>query len=493
MHGTTVVMADMHEIGVVGGLEAIEAVLSENEITDLKIYFLVPSHVPFAPALETSGGAFDSEIIKKALDRPDAVGLSECVGPYITNRFTDLLQSMDYTLSQGKSLQGHLPDMEGAKLNTCIAAGVSTDHESLSAEDAVARLRAGCHLMIREGSAARNFRDCIKPILENHLDTSRVSIVTDDLHTVDAVKFGHLDASVRTALECGVDFVTAIQMVTLNAARAFGLDGEIGGLAPGHRADINLTTGAEDFKVETVISGGKLVAEDGELLVSYPKAEHAPCLLNTVTLKNPITPDSFKIYAPEGAKKVKVKVMDTLPFIPITMGRDVVLDVKDGVVCCDVSQDVLYIAQVERYGKNGNVGKAFMGGFNMKCGAIASSVGHDNHNIIVMGTNFSDMAIAVNRAAALTGGQVVVKDGEIAAEIAYPVCGLLSDMSAKELAAKKQEMNDVIHSMGSNIPIPFMFLSFICLAAIPSYAVTDHGFIDVLAQKIINPVTEIVE
>lgn len=492
-HGTTVVMADMHEIGVVGGIEAIEAVLAENEMTDLKIYFVVPSHVPFAPSLETSGGAFDTEIIKKALARPDAVGLSECVGPYITNRFPDLLQSMDYALSQGKSLQGHLPDMEGPELNTCIAAGVSTDHESLGAEDAVARLRAGCHLMIREGSAARNFRDCIKPIVENHLDTSRVSIITDDLHTVDAVKFGHLDASVRTALECGVDFVTAIQMVTLNAARAFGLDGEIGGLAPGRRADINLTTGADDFKVETVISGGKLVTEDGKLLVSYPKADHEACLLNTVTLKNPITPDSFKIYAPEGAKKVRVKVMDTLPFIPITTGREVVLDVKDGVVSCDVDQDVLYIAQVERYGKNGNVGKAFMGGFNLKCGAIASSVGHDNHNIIVMGTNFEDMAVAVNRVASLTGGQVVVKDGEIAAEVAYPVCGLLSDLSAEELAAKKQEMNEVIHAMGSNIPIPFMFLSFICLAAIPSYAVTDHGFIDVLAQKIVDPVTEVVE
>jgi len=236
-----------------------------------------------------------------------------------------------------------------------------------------------------------------------------------------------------------------------------------------------------------------MVVDKGELLVHYPKAEHKPFMLNTVTLKNPITADSLKIKAPAGAKKVKVQVMDTLPFIPITIGREAVLNVKDGVVECDIDQDVLYIAQVERYGKNGNIGKAFMGGFHMTSGAIASSVGHDNHNIIVMGSNFEDMALAVNRAKELNGGQVVVKDGKVLAELAYPICGLLSDLSAEELAVEKRKLNDAIHSMGSPIPIPFMFLSFICLAALPNYAITDHGFIDVLQQKIIDPILSVEE
>lgn len=492
-HGTTVIMTDLHELGVVGGLEAIEAELEENEATDLKVYFVVPSHVPFSPSLETSGGVFDTEIIRKALERPDAVGLSECVGPYILNRFPDLLNSMDYALSKGKSLQGHLPDMTGANLNTCLAAGVSTDHESLGAEDALAKLRAGCHLMIREGSAARNLNDCLKAVLDNGLDTSRVSIVTDDLHTIDAVERGHLDESVRSAVKCGADFVTAIQMVSLNAARAFGLDNEIGGLAPGKRADINITSGPEDFRIETVISGGKMVVDRGELLVHYPKAAHKPCLLNTMKLKNPVTAESFRMKAPHGAKKVGVQVMDTLPTIPITLGREVVLNIKDGAVECDADQDVLYIAQVERYGKNGNIGKAFMGGFHMTCGAIASSVGHDNHNIIVLGANFEDMALAVNRAAELTGGQVVVTDGKVLAELAYPVCGLLSDLSAEELAIEKRKLNDAIHRLGSPISIPFMFLSFICLAALPNFAITDHGFIDVLQQKITDPILGVEE
>ena len=493
-HGTTAVMTDLHEIGVVAGLEGIEAVLEEAEATDLKLYFVVPSHVPFAPNLETSGGHFNPEIIKKALERKDAVGISEVVGPYILNGFPELMESMDHVNHMpGKTCQGHLPDMEGAALNTCLAAGVTTDHESLSGEDALARLRNGCHLMIREGSAARNMADCLKPILEQKLDTSRVSIVTDDLHTVDAVDRGHLDDAVRTALKNGVDFPTAIQMVSLNAARAFHLDDEIGGLAPGKRADLNITTGEEAFEVLSVISGGKQIVDHKKCLVSYPKAEHKPCLLNTTRLKNPITPDSFKIYAPEGAKKVRVQVMDTLPWIPITQGREAVLDVKDGVVQCDISQDVLYIAQVERYGINGNVGKAFMGGFHLQAGAIASSVGHDNHNVIVMGTNFEDMAKAVNYLIDIGGGQVVVKDGEILGAVEYPVCGLLSDLSGEELADKKRKLNSIIHELGCPITIPFMFLSFICLAAIPVYAITDVGFINVLTQEVVDPVIEAAE
>lgn len=493
-HGTTAVMSDLHEIGVVAGLEGIEAVLEEAEATDLKLYFVSPSHVPFAPDLETSGGHFNPEIIKKALERKDAVGISEVVGPYILNGFPDLMETMDHVNQMpGKTCQGHLPDMEGPALNTCLAAGVTTDHESLSGEDALARLRNGCHLMIREGSAARNMADCLKPILEQKLDTSRVSIVTDDLHTVDAVERGHLDDAVRTALKNGVDFATAIQMVSLNAARAFHLDDEVGGLAPGKRADINITTGAEAFEVLSVISGGKQIVDNGKCLVSYPKAEHKPCLLNTTHLKNPITPDSFKIHAPEGAKKVKVQVMDTLPWIPITQGREAVLDVEDGIVKCDVSQDVLYIAQVERYGTNGNVGKAFMGGFHLQAGAIASSVGHDNHNVIVMGTNFEDMAKAVNYLIDIGGGQAVVKDGEILGAVEYPVCGLLSDLSGEELAEEKRKLNGIIHELGCPISIPFMFLSFICLAAIPVYAITDVGFINVLTQEVVDPVIEVAE
>lgn len=492
-HGTTAVMADMHEVGVVGGMEAIEAVLHEAKATDLKIYFVVPSHVPFAPGLETSGGSFNSEIIEKALKRDDAVGLSEIVAPYLLQGNTELIKAMEIASKMGKSLQGHLPEMKGPAMNVCMAAGVSTDHESLSTEDAIERLRAGCYVMMREGSAARNMTECLKAITEHKLDSTMCSIVTDDLHTVDAVERGHLDDAVRTALKNGMDFVTAIQMVTINAARAFNLDREIGALAPGRRADINIAEGPEDFKVISVISGGNLVVEDSKLIKRYDKAEHEPILLNTIKLSKKITAEDLMIKVDKEAKEARVKIMRTLDWIPITFGQETILPVKDGVVECDLNQDILYIAQVERYGKNGNIGKAFMGGFNLKSGAIASSVGHDNHNIIVMGTNFEDMALAVNRIGEIQGGQVLVNNGQVICEVEYPILGLLSDLDAWELASQKKVLNSKIHELGCTISIPFMFLSFICLAAIPEYAVTDHGFIDVMHQEIIDPVIELIK
>jgi adenine deaminase len=491
-HGTTVIMTDLHEIGVVGGLEAIEAVLAEAEATDLKLYFVVPSHVPFSPNLETSGGRFNTEIIKKALERPDAVGLSECVGMYLASGYPELLASCDAALARGKSLQGHLPDAEGPMLNVCIAAGVSTDHESLSGKDVAERLRAGCSVMMREGSSARSLNELLKPVLENKLDTANLSIVTDDLHTIDLATTGHLDESVRTALKAGVDFMTAIQLVTINAARAFQLDRFVGCLAPGRRADINLTTGAEDFRVDTVLAGGKLVAKGGITLEHYPVAEHNPILLHTIHLTQPVTAADFEVRVSKDAKAAKVKAMDTLPWIPITQPRDVELAVKDGIIQCDVEQDVLYIAQVERYGKTGGIGKAFMGGFKLKRGAIASSMGHDNHNIIVMGASHEDMAAAVNEIARIQGGQVFVVDGQVVCELSFPVCGLLSDLSAEELAEEKRGFNAKLHENGCEINYTCMFLSFICLAAIPLYAITDKGFIDVLQQKIIDPVLEVI-
>ena len=494
-HGTTSIMTDLHEVGVVSGIEGIEAVIAENEATDLNLYFVVPSHVPFSPALETSGASFDPAIIREALKRPDAVGISECVGPYILADLPDLMESLDNVASmKGKTAQGHLVEMRGPDLNKCVAAGVSTCHEALSAEEILDRARNGVHAMLRESSAARTLAQQLDAIVGKDIDTSMMSIVTDDLHCCDLAATGHLDHHLKIALEKGVPFAKAIQMVTINAARAFELT-DVGALAPGKRADIALVAGdtAETFEVVSVWSRGKQVVDHGSMLVHYEPAQHDPCLLGTTTLLNPITADSFKIAAPAGAKRVKVTCMDTLPWIPITQPREVELECVDGYVACDVAQDVLYIAQVERYGKNGNVGKAFMGGFHMTSGAIASSVGHDNHNVIVMGTNFDDMAVAVNHLIEIGGGQCLVDGGEVVECVAYPVCGLLSDLSCEELAAQKAKLNAACAERGCIIGIPFMFLSFICLAALPALAITDHGFVNVMTLQVEDPIKEVVE
>jgi adenine deaminase len=488
-HGTTTIMTDLHEIGVVSGLEGIEAVLDEAKKTDLGLYFVVPSHVPFAPNLETSGGIFDAAIIEKAMKRDDAVGLSEIVAPYLVNGFPELMKAIEITRKANKSLQGHLPHTTGVDLDTCLAAGVITDHESLDANEALEKIRKGIHVMLRESSAAHNMPECLKIITEHHVDTTLCSIVTDDLHTIDAVDRGHLDEAVRVAIANGIDFITAIQLVTINAARAFHLDWEIGSLAPGRIANVTLLENEKKPVVTDVISQGKVIVKESKVLVDYPVLSHDKVLLNTVTLPNgKVTPEDLLIAVDPKAKSAKVLGMRTLDWIPITIAQEGVLPVKDGFIRSDIGQDLLLIAQVERYGKNGNIGKAFMAGFNLKKGAMASSVAHDNHNIIVIGTNAEDMALAVNRCAEIGGGQVIVANQKVEKEISYPICGLLSDLDAYAMAQKKKELIAASHEAGSTIGFPFLFLSFIGLAAIPDYAITDKGFIDVNKQEVIDPV-----
>lgn len=489
-HGTSTIMTDFHEIGVVSGLEGIKAILKEAEETSLNIYFIVPSHIPCAPSLETSAFHFNPETISQGLEDSRAAGISEISSSSIISRDGELLQAMDICADKKLSLQGHLAGISGTNLTTCIASGVAADHEAVSESEALERLRSGCHLMMREGSVAGNLRDCLKPIKKNHLDTSNTSIVTDDLHVCDAVSKGHLDSSIRIALAEGIDFVTAIQMVTINPSRMFHVEHQIGILAPGRRADINITSGPEDFRILSVISAGKLWMENNRILTHYSPAAHDSILLNTMHMKRPVTPEDFHIHVSEDIKRVQVIAMKTESCALITSPVKAWLNVKNGIVQCDIQQDILYIAQVERHGKNGQIGKAFMSGFQLKSGAIACSIGHDNHNVIVLGTNFEDMSLAVNRLNEIQGGQIVVNEGKILSEISYPVCGLLSDLPAEELAAEKEKANLAIQNMSgeTTITVPFMVLSFVCLSVIPEYAVTDHGFIDVLQEKVIDPI-----
>jgi adenine deaminase len=315
------------------------------------------------------------------------------------------------------------------------------------------------------------------------------SIVTDDLHTIDLVDRGDLDDALRSAVKAGVDIVTAIQLVTINAARAFHLEREVGALIPGARGDV-LLLDKDSLEVVQTIAGGEVVYIKDEFEVKYKDTVHASCLLNTVKLPK-FKKEDLAIHVDKSATSVDVLGMRTLDWIPITIPQKGTLAVKDGIIQCDVEQDLLYIAQMERYGINGNIGKGFIAGFNLKSGAIASSIAHDNHNVIVIGTNLEDMEIAFNHIQEINGGQCVVDKGEVLSSVAFPICGLMSDLSAEELATAKKVMIAKTHELGSKIPIPFMFLSFIGLAAIPSFAITDKGFIDVEKQKIIDPVLEV--
>ena len=489
-HGTTSVFSDFHEIGVVGGMDAMNAALEEAEQTPLKYHWVVPSHIPFSPGLETSGGSINAEIIEEALAREEAVGLSEVVSLYIAIEHPDLMKSIDATRRQAKVVSGHGPETSGPLWNAFVAAGTTNDHESLSEEEILLRVRTGVHAQLRHNLIVPTLPPMIKAVTENDINTQMISLCTDDTTAVMLAFEGHMDYLVRLALELGVDFITAIQMVTINAAQAFHKDFEIGSLAPGRYADVNIVDGPEDFKVLQTVAGGELVAKDLRLVQPIPLADHKPILMDTFHLKAPITSEELVIPAQAGANSAHMHIMRTLPWVPITEGGEADLPVKDGYIAADIKQDLIHIAVIERHHATGNIGKAFLGGMGLKRGAMASSIGHDHHNIVVMGVEPTDMAFAANRVVEIQGGIVLVENGQVIEEIALPILGLLTDLDAWTLAEKRQTLLDKAREMGCGVSDAFMFLSFITLAAIPAFAITDKGYVDVMKQEIIDPVLD---
>ena len=487
-HGTSSIFTDLHEMGVVGGIDAMNAALDEAKQTPLKYYWVVPSHIPFSPDLETSGGYIDADIIEQAMARHEAVGLSEVYSLHVAMESAALMRSIDITAKERKTISGHGPDTTGPLWNTFVAAGVNNDHEALSVEDILLRVRTGVHAQLRHNLIVPTMSQMITAITKQNIDTRMVSLVTDDTSAVALVNEGHMDYLIRLALEQGVDFITAIQMATLNAAQTFHKDGEIGSLTPGRFADINIIEGPTEFKVLKTIAGGTLAAENQRPLKPISGHDHQPFLLNTFHLQRPVTPSDMVIQAQPGAKGAHLHVMRTLPWVPITEGCEADLPVKEGYIAADIQQDLLHIAVVERHHKTGNIGRAFLGGMGLKRGAMASSIGHDHHNIVVLGVNPEDMAFAVNRIVEMQGGIVLVEKNRVIDEISLPILGLLTDMDAWTLAEKRTALLNHAGEMGCMVSDAFMFLSFVSLAAIPAFSITDKGYIDVIAQKIIDPV-----
>lgn len=490
-HGTTGIFTDLHEIGVVGGVEAMKACLEEGAATPLKFHWVVPSHIPFSPGLETSGGSIDAETIEQLLNGEEAVGLSEVVSAYVAFDHPDLMKSIEATRLKGKIICGHAPDTEGPAWNKYVATGVTNDHEALNAEDILQRVRSGVHAQLRHNLIVPTLPELIKAVVETKASTRLMSLCTDDTTAVTLANEGHMDHLARMAMSFGVDFITAIQMITLNTAQAFHKDFEIGGLAPGRFADFNIVTGPEDFTVLKTFANGKLVAEEGRLVKPLVLPEHKAFLLNTFHVKAPVSPSDLVIAAPEGAKRAHVHLMRTLPWVPITSGEEADLPVADGYIAADPEKDILHIAVIERHHETGNIGRAFLAGMGLKRGAMASSVGHDHHNIVVMGANPSDMSAAANRVAELQGGLVLVENGQVLAEIPLPILGLLTDLDAWTLAEKRQALLAKAAEMGCGVSDAYMFLSFITLAAIPAFSITDKGYVDVMKQALMDPVLSV--
>lgn len=488
VHGTTSVFTDLHEIGIVSGLPGIEAALKEANDAGIKFYWVVPSHIPFFPGLETSGAIFDSSIISPALARPDAVGLSEVVSFYVNAEHSDLFKSIGAAHQNGRALVGHGPETKGKDWNAFVSVGITNDHEALDVEDVLLRTRNGVYAHLRHNLICETLPVLIKAVTEHKIDTRYICLATDDTSAITLTQKGHIDYLAQLAMKCGIDFVTALQMITINVANSFRMEHEVGSLSPGRYADINIISEGKNFTLFKTISRGKLIAQDGAMVTPMVDPVHPPVMLHTFHLKARPTAKDLVLAAPPWAKEAKVHYMTTLPWVPLTKGGETVLPVRDGHIASDPSRDIVHITVVERHLKTGNIGRGFVGGFGLREGAIASSVAHDNHNIVVIGVNPDDLALAVNRVVDLEGGIVMVKDGRVVHELALPLFGLLADLDAWTLARQRQLMLDTAKVWGCTVLEPFMFLSFVTLVGFPEYAVTDHGYVDCLQQKKVEPV-----
>ena len=475
--GTTTVISDPHEISNVMGLQGISFMHEAAKNLPLDVYMMLPSCVP-ATDLETSGVELNSYDLALLIDAPWVLGIAEMMNfPGVINGDIGVLSKIKLGLEKNKRIDGHAPHLCGKNLDAYVAAGIASDHECTTPEEAVEKLRLGMHLMVREGTGAKDL-EALLPVLKKY-NTRKCMFVTDDRHPEDLKQ--HISGMVARAVKEGVPPVKAIQMASLNTAEYFNLH-NLGAIAPGYKADIAIFNDLEKFEPHMVFKGGKLVAENGKILVNTSEFK-IPALRGSVNIKW-LNINDFKINAPTNKKQIKV--INVIPKQLITKESLETPLVKNGEVVADTNNDILKIAVIERHKASGNIGLGFVKGFGLKSGAIASTVAHDSHNMIVIGTNDEDMYYAAVELVKSQGGKIIVKDRKTLAHLALPIAGLISDKPFSEVDIKLQELNKAAKEIGCKIDDPFMSMAFLSLSVIPEIKITDKGLIDVNKFEVTN-------
>lgn len=481
-HGTTSMFIDPHEIANVLGLDGVRLMHDEAYGLPINVFVQMPSCVPSAPGLENAGAELGVSDVQAALQWPNIIGLGEVMNfPGVAAGDEKMLGEIAATQLAGKTVGGHYasPDL-GIAFHGYVAGGPADDHEGTRMEDAMARVRQGMRAMLRLGSAWYDVAPQIKAITEQGLDSRYFILCTDDSHSGTLINDGHMNRVVRHAIEQGLPPVTAIQMATINTAEHFGLERDLGSITPGRRADLIITSDLVSLPIEQVIARGTVMAEQGELTSEIPPANYPQSARDTVHLGRQLNASDFQIQAPENASSVNARVIGVIENQAPTRALQATLSVTNGFVDMDEKADVCQIALVERHKATGDVTNAFVSGFgyNRPC-AIASTVAHDAHHMIVVGTSHADMAAAANRLAAVGGGVTVFSAGEELAMVEMPIAGLMSDERAEVVAVKAQQMVDVMTACGCSLNNAFMQHSLLALVVIPELRISDVGLIDV--------------
>lgn len=481
-HGTTSMFIDPHEIANVLGLPGVRLMHDEAAGLPINVMVQMPSCVPSAPGLENPGAVLGVAEVTEAMAWPNIIGLGEMMNfPGVAACDPQMLGEIAATQRAGKTVGGHYasPDL-GLPFHAYVAGGPADDHEGTRAEDAVARVRQGMTAMLRLGSAWFDVAAQVKAITEMGLDSRKFVLCTDDCHSGTLVNDGHVDRVVRHAIAHGLKPMTAIQMATINTAAHFGLERELGSITPGRRADLILTSDLVTLPIETVIARGRVMAENGNLTAEISPYSYPAAAMNSVRIARPLTAADFDVPAPKGANTVTARVIGVIENQAPTKALQRRLPVSSGIVEGDLANDVCQIAVVERHRASGRVVNAFVSGFGygVPC-AVASTVAHDSHHMLVVGTSKADMALAANTLAEVGGGIVVIREGKVLALVELPIAGLMSVERAEIVAAKAIRMVEAMTECGCRLNNAYMQHSLLGLVVIPELRISDEGLIDV--------------
>ncbi|WP_058270610.1 adenine deaminase [Olsenella massiliensis] len=484
-HGTTGIYWDPHELCNVTGLEGVAEVIKVAESVPLKAMVTTPSCVPAVPGFEDTGAKVTVDGVRASMGWDAVVGLGEMMNyPGILSCQDDVVQEVNETLRSGRSVTGHYSVCETDRgLNAYVASGVSSCHESVRAEDVLAKLRLGMCAQIREGSAWQNLHDLAPAVADGSIDTRLCNLVSDDNHPNTLVTEGHLDRILRMAVREGIDPVTAIQMVTINVATYFQMGADMGSITPGKCADLVFIEDLKDFRVTRTVIDGEVVAEDGAALFEAGGHPYPAWMCDTMHVAADISEKAFVIPATdEDGHALKgdtalVRAMVVSPGSTITEQVRVEVPVKDGALTADPAQDLLKAFVFERHHATGSFAYGFVRGFGIH-GALAQTVAHDAHNLLVVGDNDADMALAARTLVEAGGGEVAVQDGKVLGLVRLPICGLMSPERVERVAADVDAIEGAWADMGCTMPSPFMTMGLLSLACIPSLRLTNRGYVN---------------
>lgn len=479
-HGTVGIYADPHEVANVRGLEGVKAMWQDAARTPLKIMLTTPSCVPAVLGVEDTGSSIDAAQVADTMTWPETCGLGEMMNfPGILSGEKNALGEVQETLKADKPVTGHYVTTDDDRgLNAYIAAGVTSCHESSTFQDVLAKLRMGMYVQLRQGSAWLNLPGYLPQLVQSGVDTSHCMLCTDDSHPHTIVADGHMDRVLCEAVRLGLDPIVAIQMCTINAATYFGVGLDMGSITPGKCADIALFEDLTSFRAAQVYIDGELVAKDGKALFKVEPFQWPSFMTNTMDLGIDITPQAFRIPVDTQADTCKVRALGVNAGDTLTRELTVQVPVRDGSLQADPEHDILKACVFDRHhGEKGTHAFGFISGFDIH-GALAQTVSHDAHNLLVMGDNDADMALAAKTLADCGGGEVAVMDGKVLALVELPVCGLMSDKPVEQVAAEVDRIEQAWATMGCTLPSPFMTMGVMSLACVPFLRLTNRGYVN---------------